>query len=93
MGKYFIDEPLPARTGRFVFKGRQGSPFVKCPDAALSTRKKNGGQQGKDVFCGLHAIHPANGTLHAASYACPIIQRFSNGVTGEVHGNGKAQEK
>jgi len=81
MGKYFVDEPFPARTGLSVFKGGQGGSFIECPDAALGARKKNGGQLGEDVFCGLHAVHPAYGTFHAASYACPMIQRFSNGVS------------
>ncbi len=45
----------------------QGSTLVKCPYAALRTGKKDGGQRGKDFFCGLHTVHPAYGTLHAAS--------------------------
>ena len=93
MGEYFIDEPFPARTGLSVFKGGQGGPFVKYMDAALSTRKKNGGQRGKDVFCGLHAVHPAYGTFHAAFYACSMIQRFSNGITPKAHCTGKYHEK
>src|SRR5512137_1343782 len=88
MGKYFIDEPFPARTWLSVCKGWQGSLFVKSPDVALSTRKKNRGQQGNDFFCGFDTVHSAYGTLHAASYACPMIQRFSNRITGEVNGNG-----
>ena len=55
--------------------------------------RKMAGSEGNDFFCGLHAVHPAYGTLHAASYACPIIQRFSNAITREAHGNGKYYEK
>jgi hypothetical protein len=93
VGKYFVDEPLAAGTGLSILEERQGGPFVKCPDAALGAREKEGRKSGQDLLCRLHAVRPAYRTFHALPMHSHDTKVFKLYRRKKANGNRKIQGK
>ena len=77
MGEDLVDEPFPAGARYRILERGEGGAFVKDPHIALRTGKKDSRERGKNIHCRLYAVHPADRTLHAAFYDCPVIETFA----------------